>query len=469
MKTLQVLLGLAAVLGFFFAPESVQGMEMGFMGLAAFLETKGLKESDLEGMEETKLQSIYNEFEEIKRKELKELEDSVNTLKTAAEKSVSKSDMDALKSEILETQIKAMKSINVTQEEQGKAMAKLLSGNVMSEDGNNALKAWISENAEEIKKIQKAGQGSITFKAPESITTGSATLPVAAPALTGVQSAAPGDVNLRGVIVNELVNSFPTTMAAYPYTETTPKSGDYAFVAEEGTKPQIDFKIETRWAEPKKIAAHEILTTESIQDIPNLQNIATNYLRAKHDLKRQNGILFGDGTGENPKGATVYGRTFVAGGMALSVVTPNIMDIINACVTDIYTTHNYTDEMPYLANLAMLNPVDFYTEFVSAKDANGLPLFPQASLFNRVQIGGTLIIPFQDIPSGKLFVADMSKYNVSYYVGYTVTIGWINDQLITNQFTMVGESRLHAFVKNLDEQAFIYDDIATIDTAIAVV
>ena len=62
----------------------------------------------------------------------------------------------------------------------------------------------------------------------------------------------------------------------------------------------------------------------------------------------------------------------------------------------------------------------------------------------------------------------MSKYNVTNYIGYTVRIGWINDQFITNKFTMVGESRFHAFVKKLDEAAFIYDDIATIELAITV-
>jgi hypothetical protein len=33
-------------------------------------------------------------------------------------------------------------------------------------------------------------------------------------------------------------------------------------------------------------------------------------------------------------------------------------------------------------------------------------------------------------------------------------------------FTMVGESRYFQFVKELDKQAFIYDDIATVQAAI---
>ena len=79
------------------------------------------------------------------------------------------------------------------------------------------------------------------------------------------------------------------------------------------------------------------------------------------------------------------------------------------------------------------------------------------------------IIPERSIPAGKIFVADMSKYNTTNYVGYTVKIGWVNDDFIKNQFVILGESRFHAFVKKLDEQAFIYDDIATIKAAITAV
>ena len=114
----------------------------------------------------------------------------------------------------------------------------------------------------------------------------------------------------------------------------------------------------------------------------------------------------------------------------------------------------------------MVNPVDFYLQLVAAKDLNGLPLYPMAGLMNRVVIGGATIIPFEDIPVGSIFVSDLKAYNTTRYMDYTVKIGWINDQLISNQFTMVGESRLHGFVKKLDEQAFIYDSIATITAAI---
>jgi hypothetical protein len=163
---------------------------------------------------------------------------------------------------------------------------------------------------------------------------------------------------------------------------------------------------------------------------------------------------------------TGYGRVFSAGAMALKVKNPNIANIIGACVVDIATTHDYEDETPYVANLAFINPMDYFTYINAAKDANDLPLFPNASQFGTFQIGNVTLISDEAIPEGKILVCDASKYNTTDYEGYNVTIGLVNDDLIRNQFVILGESRMHAFVKKLDEQAFIYDDIATIETAI---
>ncbi len=333
----------------------------------------------------------------------------------------------------------------------------------------NQLKTALVEKHEDIKAAFKNnGVVEITLKAVGNITTASGTN-TSPPAITGTQQAPLSNINLREIGVLPLTTNLNTTLAAYPYTEAKPKDGDYTFLAEGGTKTQIDFSWDTKYATPVKTAAWERLTEESIQDVAGLESVARDFLFRKHNLKKSKGILFGDGIAPNPKGATTYGRTFVAGDMALAITNPTFMDVVNACVTDIATTHNYTDEVPYMANLVMINPIDYFIQLVSAKDGFGNPLYPTASLFNQVSIGGMTIIPEESIPSGKIFVADMSKYNTTNYMAYTVKIGWVNDDFIKNQFVILGESRFHAFVKKLDEQAFIYDDIATIKDAIAAV
>jgi archaellum component FlaC len=329
---------------------------------------------------------------------------------------------------------------------------------------------FIQKNFDKIKEIKSAGNGHIEFSVKVvdtiAVANGTNTSP---PAVTGVQQAPLSNINFREAAILGAVSGFSTSLAAYPYTEAKPKDGDYEFVLEKGTKPQVDLSWETNYAQPKKIAAWIKLSDESVTDVVGLQSVATDMLFKKHQLKKMRAILFGTGTGAEPKGATVYGRVFSAGALALGVTNPNFMDVVNAGITDIATTHNFEDEMPYMANIVLVNPNDFYLNLVAAKDNQGLPLYPSASLFNQVNIGGVTIIPEETITAGKIFICDMSKYFVSSYVPYTVKIGWVNDDFIKNQFVILGESRFHAFVKKLDEQAFLYDDIATIKTAITAV
>jgi len=259
-----------------------------------------------------------------------------------------------------------------------------------------------------------------------------------------------------------------TGQPVYTYSELTPKDGDYAFTAEGDAKPQIDFNWVNRFATPVKSAGYEILTEESVQDVSRLKSVAETYLMQKHDLKKVNGIYFGTGTGANPLGATVASRVFIGTNMVdvFPAGTSNFMDVVNAIITDIYVVRNFAEEAPYKPNIVLINPIDFFVKLVGAKDGNGLPLYPQAGLFSQVRIGGITIMPWSEIPVGKIFVADMSKMHVVDYIPFSIRIGWIDNQLITNKFTMVGESRFYAYIKNLDLTSFVYDDIATVQAAI---
>lgn len=356
-------------------------------------------------------------------------------------------------------------------ETQGATLAKMGKGmsNEQKQTIEDLIVKEIKERYDEIKAIVANKSGSIRIdvsKAVGDITTASGTVPVAAPAINGVQQAPLSNINLRQLNVAQLMTSIPTSMAAYPYTEAVPKDGDYAFVKEGAVKPEIDFKWETRYATPKKIAAWVRLTQESIKDVAGLESVARDFLRKKHDLKKAKALLFATGIGDEPKGATKYGRVFSAGPLANTIANPNFMNVVNACIVDVATTHNYEDEMPYVPNIVMLNSVDFFINIVSAKTVDGVPLYPTASLFNQITIGGVTIIPDESIPVGKIFVADLGKYNITDYVPYEVQIGYVNDDFIKNQFVILAESRFHQFVKKLDEQAFLYDDFATVKSAI---
>jgi hypothetical protein len=398
--------------------------------------------------------------------------DAIEAMKSNSEVAALKTKIEALESKETPDFKDQISKLELALEAQGTELAKQAKNEGMKQSmtiEDAVAKAVVAKQAE-ILSILKAGSGSIEIdvtKVVGDITTGSGTLPVAAPVAVGTQLAPLQNVNLRNLSVEQFMTVLATSNgSSYAYTESIPKDGDYTFVNEGASKPQIDFKWETRWATPKKIAAWMKLTEESVKDVVGLESVARDFLRKKHDLKKAKALLFGTGAGDEPTGATVYGRVFSAGGMALAIQSPNFMDVVNAAIVDIATTHNYEDETPYRANMVMVNSVDFFLQVVSAKTEEGVPLYPTAGLFNQVVIGGVTIVPDESIPAGKIFVADLGKFNITNYVPYMVKVGWINDDFIKNQFVILGESRFHQFVKKLDEQAFIYDDIATIKAAI---
>lgn len=325
------------------------------------------------------------------------------------------------------------------------------------------------ENVAKLEQIKLDKSGTIEFvpKAVTDMGTGSGTQ--GAGTVPNVMMNNLGSFNLRSdEQLIGLATVSNTSSPALGYTELIPKEGGYAFVAEAANKPQTDFKWENRQVTPSKAAAYEVLSEESVTDVPRLESVAKEYLTKTHGLFKANAIYFGSGVSPIPTGATVSGRTFVATGLAnvFPAGTSNFMDVVNAIITDVYRTQAFADEAHYMPNIAMINPVDFFVKLVGAKDDNGLPLYPQAGLFNQVSIGGVTIKPWIKIPVGKIFVADMTKMNVVNYVPFSIRIGWINDQFISNQFTMVGESRYYQYIKNLDLAAFVYDDIATVQAAI---
>lgn len=328
--------------------------------------------------------------------------------------------------------------------------------------------SFLTENKSVIENLYKAKSGEIEFipKLVADVTTGSGT-DITTP--SAILSTDLNNINLRddSSLLN-LATVSSTGEARFSYTEAVPKEGGYAFIAEGVEKSQIDFKWENRFPVPKKAAAYEILTEESVTDIKRLRAVAEDYLVKKHGLFKANGVYFADGVSENPLGATVLARAFVAGDMVdmFELGTSNFMDVVNAIITDIYSTVAYVDAPSHMPNIVLISPFDFFKNLVGAKDTRGLPLYPQAGLFNEVRIGGVLIRPWIKIPTGKIFVSDMTKYNVINYVPFSIRIGWINDQFITNKFTMLGESRYYQYVKNLDLGAFVYDDISVVKLAI---
>ena len=372
-------------------------------------------------------------------KELADVQSSLETLKSSSESEI-------------ESILKVLKT-----------HGELIDGNKGNKpeftEGENAqITKFVSENAQEIKEAMRNGTYvEFDVKATTYITSDTGSLEVNPRALGPLTN-----TNLRNADLMKYVNVTETGRSQFSYSEAEPTSAVALTRAEGDTAIKLDLIWKETFVQPTIMSAYMGITEESADDVVGLASLVRNTLRKQHDIAVEKDVYFGDGISPNSKGATVFGTVFGGTDMMNLVKSPTLLDVVNACVVDIAGRRNYINEEPYGANVAFINPIDFFLNFAAKKDANGLPVYPNASLFNEVKIGTVTIVPTFRMATDAIFVGDMTKYNVVTRKSYVVKIGLINDDFIRNQKAILGQSRYYAYVQKLDEVAFTTDVISRI-------
>lgn len=313
---------------------------------------------------------------------------------------------------------------------------------------------WVTDNHTDIVDKMKNGGKIDVSKAVGIVTTANGTLPVALPANYVVERQGVPNVRLRRPYLFDVVNTFSTNQLSLPYVEAVPGEGDFAIVAEGGVKPQLDLDWVTRYVTPVKFAGWVKVTDELLYDIPRITDMIVNYLKDKHDIFKDNQIF---------SYINATATTFVTGTLADTVVSPNIIDVVNAMQVRVLTAPNYVDEPDFYVDTVLMNPIDFYTYFATVKDAMGRNLYS-----DQMMLGGSMIynglrfISTNQVTAGNIIAFDSAKIDVTNYEPYHVEMGWVNDDFIKNQRVILGESRGHIYIKEHDKRAFVKGNIATI-------
>lgn len=316
---------------------------------------------------------------------------------------------------------------------------------------------FLTDNIDAIKTAFKTGSGTFDVsKAVGIVTTANGTLTTALPANYIAESSGVGRVALRRPLITDHVNSFSTSTKSLPYIEAVPGEGDFEVVAEGGLKPQLDLDWVTNYVTPQKFAGWVKVTDEAIEDIPRLRDTIVNYLKDKHDLFREKQVY-------NYIVSTATAYVATTGGLAGAVTLPTIMDVVMAMQLQIVNTPNYVDEPDFYGDTVLLNVVDFFKYFGAAKDTLGRPLYAEGYQGTRTfTYNGFTFVASQLVPAGSIYLYDSTKIDLTSYIPYKVSIGWVNDDFIKNQFVILGESRGHIYIKRHDKRAFVKGTIATV-------
>jgi hypothetical protein len=259
--------------------------------------------------------------------------------------------------------------------------------------------------------------------------------------------------------IEQYANASNTSSSRIVWAEKTNPQGEAAFLGEGGVKPLISFEYVTRQSFAKKVADKIKISTEMFEDVDFIAAEIESELAYQVDIKTDEDLLTGAGDGTESN-TNLKGLVSFVGGFVLTSIhttTPNYFDVIRASIAQIVSLNHVPTHL-------FISPIDGANMDLT-KDENGRPLAMEyktqdGKLF-RVQP-----IETNQIEVGSFLLGDMTKFFIRNYKPFAVSYGYVNDDFEKNLFTVIGERRLHSYVKTNHIGAFVYDQFADVQTAI---
>jgi HK97 family phage major capsid protein len=402
-----------------------------------------------------------------------EINNKIEAIKVEVSNAVTKEQLTNLETKIEALKVNEVSETNKTAIEELQEAVNVLKDNSASRA--NVFKSFEQQVAEQLeakkdslkslKGNANAGDVVLTIKAAGTQTTGNITLPIATPASYSYQN----DLALIPSpdfipFVQNWTDNGTTDRVSLAYVDEITQEGDAAFIGEGVVKPLIDIDYEIRYSQAKKVAGKIKVSEEALDDIPFMQAEINRKLRQRHDLALQDGILNGDGTGANLTGITEVASVFVAGGLAASVDNAQNYDVIVAAYNQILVT----SDSNYIPNAVFVHPTDA-TLMKLTKDTDGNYILPPFTSESGDVINNVRVVQNTKIPVGFFLMGDFTKAHVRTYKDYTVRVGYTGDDFEKNLVTILGESRVHLWISENEEIAFVYDEFSVAKTALETV
>lgn len=320
--------------------------------------------------------------------------------------------------------------------------------------GMEKIEDVFKANKDKLKQLYKDGTGFIEVnlegKAVDSV----------ANSITNMTSApgspyAPGisnvpltvyDILRNQQFVSNYTDNGTTDVSRLAWINELTLSGAPTLVLEGASKPLTSRTFQVEMSTAKKIAAAIQITEEFDADLPYLSSqvkslLQLDLVRAYDDQIQADVIA----------AATPFDFTTAGiGGYSLSLLKGQIYD---ATFWDALTAMGlYPRINNFIPNVSLINPIT-WGKMQMGKDTVGRYNYPNDELISRInaQIGNKLW------PDNAL-VGDLKQFKVLKYKDFVLKMGWINDDFIRNQFTIVAEVRFHDFISTARKKAIVYGE-----------
>ena len=266
----------------------------------------------------------------------------------------------------------------------------------------------------------------------------------------------------RQVYLVDLFNTATSTSPRVTWVERSARTDGAATRAEAAIMGQSDYTYIRRIRDVENISSYVVVTDEALEDWDQLQSEIRLELFGQLGRELDDQLLTGDGSTPNLAGVTSLCRTFDYTGLNGIVAAPNIFDAITAAATQVRAGYLYNPTH------AVLHPTDF-AKMNLIKDANNNYVLPPFMTANGMMVDGLQVVVNTGITAGQVLVGDFTKGTVFFRKGIDIRLWDQNsDNPIYGLKTITGNMRAALRIKTPDYNAFVYDAITDITTAIGV-
>lgn len=431
-----------------------------------FLDTQGLSEDESKVFDtfskglDSFMEALYKQYmeDQIDSKELKKSLDEATQ------------SIEELKSEI--KGLADSKSVNDRLKEFGDTIVRIKAATEKTKDGKREIKSLGDQIADACKEFVVESNGVKKINVEALKEKGGVKFDVvmkaaSAPVMTTGGAPVAGGVTIDDQIsvdprkrasIRDLANVASISTPSVVYAQLKDVEGDAAWVPEGGLKPSMTAEVDTVSLTAGKIALTAKITTEVMQDIPQLEKEIEAEILNKIGLKEEDGIFNGTGSGGQIQGVGDSLPAFSLTGIEISK-SPNMYDAIVAAYTQIVSTSN----MAYSPNAIRMNPVD-YANMQLTKNDNGDYIRPFK--IGDELITGLRVVQNPNVAVGSFQMGDFRYLFIRDYVVLSLNFGWENDDFTKNLVTILGEKRMLAYIKSQYKTAFVADTFANVITAI---
>lgn len=386
---------------------------------------------------------------------IKELGLKIDAMKT---ETVSKVELIEIMSKVqqLETEGAEVKTLKANIEELALKVLDLETKGVQN-NVPESLGTLLTEKADELKAMKDKSGASvkITFKTVGTMALSTNT--------TGQIPQAEREAGITRIVrrnpfILELVNVGSIMSNVWEWVEQKNAEGGAAMTAEAAAKSQADFDLVVASANVKKVTAYIKITKEMLDDVPLMRSEIDQELTELINLKIDEQLLSGSGSGANLTGIITNATAWAAGAFALAIPTPTKWDVLRTAINQVRVN---LFEPTYI----VVHPTDV-TGMELSKDSTGQYIMPPFAAVDGTIISGIRVVANTGVTIDKFLVGDFQKAGVRFKEGLTINVGYENDDFTKNLVTILAEARLVQRVKSNHYGAFVYGDFSDAITAL---